>query len=471
MSRKKLLIENFLIYGVGSTAGKIIPIIFLPIVTRLIPNTSIYGIYDLFKTLGLFSIAFIGLGINNAMFRFNFEKESDDEYILKVCSTSLIIVLFSGLIFLLFILLFSSLLSPVLFNTNNDVMLVNILGIYVLFNVVSNIIVKPFQILNQRKKVVLLSWLTPLITYSASILMIKVWSPLPALIFGITIAPILTSLIGYSYNKHFFKLSQIDFKLIVPLLKFGLPLVPIFLIYGVFHSMDRIMISKFLGAGYLGLYAIGAKLGLISSLISTAFMKGYQHFLFSTMHYEDRVEKNSMIVDFFVVVIFLAFVIINPLIKPLFSIIFAKEYLEGYVVASYLFLGPLFMTIYQLSASQNQIDKKSYIITLLLLPGLIINIILNWFLIPVLGIEGAAIGTLSGYFLSMVMSLLITSKRKLIIVDKKTILTLSILSVFIAINYFIKDSVISQTILSLIGCGLLAVIYNSEIKKKVGFLK
>lgn len=47
MNKLQLFIENFLIYGLGGIIGKFVPLIMVPIVTRMMPNSEYYGISDL----------------------------------------------------------------------------------------------------------------------------------------------------------------------------------------------------------------------------------------------------------------------------------------------------------------------------------------------------------------------------------------------------------------------------------------
>ena len=44
MSKLKLFIENFLVYGLGGIISKIIPFVMIPIITRLMPSTDYFGI-------------------------------------------------------------------------------------------------------------------------------------------------------------------------------------------------------------------------------------------------------------------------------------------------------------------------------------------------------------------------------------------------------------------------------------------
>ena len=47
MGRLKLFLSNFLVYGLGGVIGKVIPLIMLPIITRLMPDTAYFGLNDI----------------------------------------------------------------------------------------------------------------------------------------------------------------------------------------------------------------------------------------------------------------------------------------------------------------------------------------------------------------------------------------------------------------------------------------
>ena len=79
MNKFKLFIENFLVYGLGGIISKLIPLIMVPIVTRLMPNTEYYGISDLSNTVVQFGSAIAVIGMYDAMYRMFFEKEDEEE--------------------------------------------------------------------------------------------------------------------------------------------------------------------------------------------------------------------------------------------------------------------------------------------------------------------------------------------------------------------------------------------------------
>lgn len=88
MKKLKLFIENFLVYGLGGIISSVIPLIMVPIITRIMPDSSYFGISDMSNTIISFSSALAVLGMYDAMYRMFFEKD-DLEYKRTVCSTTL----------------------------------------------------------------------------------------------------------------------------------------------------------------------------------------------------------------------------------------------------------------------------------------------------------------------------------------------------------------------------------------------
>ena len=67
MNKLKLFLENFLVYGLGGTISKVIPLIMVPVVTRLMPDTSYYGISDMATTLVSLCSSLAVMGMYDAM--------------------------------------------------------------------------------------------------------------------------------------------------------------------------------------------------------------------------------------------------------------------------------------------------------------------------------------------------------------------------------------------------------------------
>ena len=402
MNKFKLFIENFLVYGLGGIISKLIPLIMVPIVTRLMPNTEYYGISDLSNTVVQFGSAIAVIGMYDAMYRMFFEKE-DEEYKKNICSTALLFTMITSLIVFAIMLIARDFIAQYFFGNSKYAYVVYLSAMAVLVSATNSIISAPTRMQNKRKIFLVTNTVSPLLSYSISIPMLLaghyvIALPLAAVVSGVTME------ITFGILNHgWFNFRRFDKKLLRQLLIIAIPLFPNFLIYWLFNSCDKVMITNILGIGAAGIYSVGSKLGHCSQLIYTAFAGGWQYFAFSTMKDDNQVKSNSMIFEYLGVISFVATAFICAWSYLIFNILFTDKYLTGYVVAPYLFLAPLLQMLFQVACNQFLVIKKTWPNMLILSSGVVINILINYFLIPVLGIEGAAIATLLGYLCCCIM--------------------------------------------------------------------
>lgn len=412
-SRKKLFIENFLAYGAINALDKIVPVIMLPIVTRLITDSADYGKFEMFNTIVSFGSSFAVLGVYDAMFREYFERD-EIEYKNIVTSTAARIVFISAIIFSCVLFLGCKVLSDLFLGTPEDWHIVVMASIGVFLAANRAIISAPTRMKNQRKIYVFSGLSYSLLYYLTAIVLIKQGFNYYGLITGNIAASLYLLLFFYILNRKDFIFSLFNKNVAKELLKIGIPLVPCFVIYWAFNSMDRIMIAHMLGLQEVGIYSIGAKVASVSTFIYAAFAGGWQYFAFSTMKDKDQVEMISKIFEYLGVLSFVALSFAMLAAPYVFNFFFSGDYTKGIVVFPYLFLSPLVLMLFQTAGNQLLVVKKAYLSTGCLLAGLCGNLILNYFLIPSCGIKGAALATLVGFIVSVIMVLVMTIKMQLI---------------------------------------------------------
>lgn len=437
-NRLKLFLENFLFYGGLSMLTKVLPFITLPIITRLLPDASAYGVADMFNLINSFGVAVAILGMYDAIFRECFEYKDDKNYRRKVTSTGLMIVLISSSIIILVILIFNKYLTAVLFENLEYQNLVFLSAIAIGMGGVSSIVAVPARMRNNRKVYLCTGVSIPVLGFIITYYLIMQGYTYKAIVYSNLSMSLMTLLTFYFLNRADFDLKLFEKKIAKELLRIGLPLLPTFLIYWVYNSMDRVMINRMLGATELGIYSVGAKVASISQLIYAAFAGGWQYFAFSTMKDSDQVELNSKIFEYLGIISFSLFIISQPFIKPVFNLFFIGEYTKGNEVFSYLFLSPLMLMLFQVMANQIIVIKKTYLITFSLSLGAILNIGLNYILIKNYGISGASLSTLLSYIISVFFITWICYKNKLTKLNIKFIIVSFSLVLGILGNYFFK---------------------------------
>ena len=115
MNKLKLFIENFIVYGLGGIISKLIPLIMVPIVTRIMPTTDYFGISDLSNTVVQFGSAIAIMGMYDAMYRLFFEKD-DDAYKRAVCSTALMFTFLTSVAVFLIMLIVKDIIAQYFFS-------------------------------------------------------------------------------------------------------------------------------------------------------------------------------------------------------------------------------------------------------------------------------------------------------------------------------------------------------------------
>lgn len=465
MNKLKLFIENFLVYGLGGIISKIIPLIMVPIVTRLMPSTDYFGLSDLSNTVVSFASAFAVMGMYDAMYRMFFEKE-DEEYKKNICSTAFTFTIFTSVIIFLLLIVFKKQIAQYFFSDTKYAYIVYLSAIATLVGATNSIISAPTRMQNKRKIFLVTNTVSPILSYAISIPMLltgyyTIALPLAAVISGATM-----ELAFWIMNKEWFNLRRFDINLLKQLLVIAIPLFPNFLIYWVFNSCDKVMITNMIGIGAAGIYSVGSKLGHASQLIYTAFAGGWQYFAFSTMKEDNQVKSNSMIFEYLGIISFVATAFICALSYPIFKVLFTEQYLSGYIVAPYLFLAPLLQMLFQVACNQFIVVKKTWPNMFILSVGAIANIAINFFLIPVLGIEGASLATLMGYAISDVICVIVLCKMKLMVVEKKFIFaTLGMVVFFVIWRIQIPSNVVLGLGLALLFCLYCILLYKNNVNK------
>mgnify|MGYP002704527992 FL=1 len=87
--------------------------------------------------------------------------------------------------------------------------------------------------------------------------------------------------------------------------------------------------------------------------------------------------------------------------------------------------------LFHVACNQFLIVKKTWPNLFILSGGAFINILLNFFLIPKIGIEGAAIATLVGYAVSDIIAIIVLFKIKLMIINCRFIIVTILMVCFI----------------------------------------
>ena len=464
MSKFNLFKKNFVVYGLGGVISKIVPLIMVPLVTRIMPNSEYFGISDLANTLLSLCTSLGIMGMYDAMCRMFFEKE-DEEYKKEICSTAFFFTCIASVILFVVMILFGHLIAKLFFGDKELINVVYIVAIATLIGATNSIMSAPTRMQNKGMVFVVMNAIGPIISYSISIPLLLCGHYVIALPVAGLITAIVNETVFYGLNRNWFHFRLFKKEHIGPLIKIGLPLLPNFLIYWLFNSSDRLMITSILGIGAAGLYSVGSKLGYTSQIIYTAFSGGSQYFAYATMKEANQVRSNTLVFEYLGIISFAVTSFVCCFSRYIYMFLFEQEYYESYIIAPYLFFAPLLQMLFQIAANQFLVIKKTWPNALILLLGALGNVVLNLVLIPVLGIEGAAIATLIGYVLSDVICVIVLQKMKLMKVSAKFVFATILMIVFFVLwRIIFIEHLIAGLGMAIVFCAVLVVLYLNDIK-------
>lgn len=177
---------------------------------------------------------------------------------------------------------------------------------------------------------------------------------------------------------------------------FNLPLIPHYLSSVLLASSDKVMIQQLVGEFSVGIYSVVYSFSSLSLLFFTAINNSYTPWAYTTLK-EKRYKELNQTTD---IIVFLSIVFCGLLMLMApegVYILGGEEYLIALPIVPILICGTFFSSFYFIYANIEFLNKKTQFVFPITLVGTLLNIGLNWLLIPKLGYEIAAYTTLIGY--------------------------------------------------------------------------
>lgn len=471
MNKKKLLFDNFIIYGVGTVLCNLIPFIMIPVLVRIIPDSAYYfGINDLFNTLVSLMAVFGLAGLYDALFRLFFDyNNSEIQSQKELCSTTLLLTMFFSFICAFLIIHFQDKISLFLFDSSKLNYLIALGALAVILTNVKNIIMTPTRMLNHRKEFVVGNLLSPMASYFVALIIVLHGNYIIALPLGMIMSLSLGILYFGCINRKWFSIRSVNFQLVRRLLSIGIPLFPTFLTFWLFSSLDRIMISKMIGANATGMYAVAGKMAAISQIVTSAFASGWSYFNFSTMNDKNRVKDFSKIIEYLfacgVVLLLVCRLFGNTIMKLLYTL----EYENTGSVFAYLFFVPIISMIFQLLCSQFLLFKKTIYSSVISWIGVLINICLNFYWIKSYGIIGASIASTVSYVFIAIMAAMILYRKECLIITRRMEFDFICLCIPVVFDLYVGENMAAKlnfilVLLILIMCSIYTKVLFGELK-------
>ena len=248
-------------------------------------------------------------------------------------------------------------------------------------------------------------------------------------------------------------------------LMISLPLILHSISLNILSQSDRLMITKFCGTTYTAIYTLSYNFAILINIVLHAVNEAWLPWFHDT-YFEGKIAEIRKNVKPLIVLgcfIGIGCIAIAP---EAIAILGPEEYREGVWAIAPITLGLVCQFIYQQYVHIELHLKKTSIISLGTVFAALINLILNFILIPRYGFVMAAYTTLASYFVLMVAHYIITMKVfKQHIYDNKFMFLVFIITCCIAILFM---QLYSEQLLRYIAIVILGLVYLYLNRKYVG---
>jgi len=441
----KSLISSSIIYTLGRVLPQVVSFILLPVYTFYI-STEDYGIINSMQVLSAIIVLFFTCALDRGVLRmyYDFDSSLIKKTYLGTISISIFII---STVFLIIFFLFSDKLN-LIYSSIDFYPFYSYTLISCYLEVFSLIPLIYLQIHNKPLIYISLNLFKFIIGISLTLYFIIFLNTgaigmIKALFFSnLIVTPVY---LYFAFKSFSFKL---DFKMLLDTFKFTLPILPTLLAAWVLNISDRIFVEKYFNMTDVGIYSLGSKISGSVLILFGAFSIAYSPYFFEKakkqLNNKDLFIFNKQICIFFLFLTFSLFFLSKEIIK----IFFNANYYESVNVIQILslhtilsvFLGVLNLMYYQ--------SKATLPLLYIFIVGAVVNIVLNFVLIPELSFIGASYSTVLSFLVMFLIQFKFAKNYYFIPFDWKNIFRVTV--GFSAIYYLFELLIIDNIYISII---------------------
>lgn len=382
--------KHTFIYSLGNLSVKLAGLFLLPLFTTKLTTTE-YGYLAIFETTGLFLNVFFSLNLAQSLMRW-YADAKDAQKQKNVVATCIFAVFINISLFNVLLSVFSGKFSQIFFDTTQYKSLFLILFAYISIDVFNSLSLSLIRMLERSKLFISINIAKLLIIFTFNIIFITKYT------LGIK-GILLSSLIGSIFN--FIVLmplllknlsSKIDFSIIKPMLKYAIPLSFTSLSTILLDSADRYILKFLTNDANVGIYSLSFKIsGMLNFFLFQSFATAFLPIAYKIYKQSNAPKIFSKTMTYLVMV--LLFVGLGlALFSKEFLFVFSPKNNQYWQAAAYVPLLNLIVIFYSMRFMYTinfLIAKKNIYQPFFVIFAVLINISLNFLLIPKFEIWGA----------------------------------------------------------------------------------
>ncbi|MCP4552302.1 MAG: oligosaccharide flippase family protein [Bacteroidetes bacterium] len=466
------IVSNSIYYTLGKMLPMVVSFIMVPVYTQyLLPSE--YGIVNNMAALQYFFGIVFSLGVEFSLFRLYYDYKDEKSKKEFLGSAFWLIMIFSVISMSLIFILSNSvdkIYSSINFYPFYSIMVITtFVG---MFQTVTRII---FIITEQGKTYLIVGVVQLVIALLLNIYFIIV---LQQKAIGVLKALMYTNVLMLPLYLYFqYKHSKLQFNpaMLKSILKYSLPLLPAALAGWILNSSDRIFIDRYFNLTEVGLYSLGYKIAYIFVLLTTSIRLAYNpiYFKIANSDYITNAKYKLSIYNHYYYLFSILFAFLTIFFaKEFIGLFLNEEYFEAWKILALIVFASLILESSSLFRMAIYQSKKTYYVTLIIIGVAVLNLLLNWLLIPIYRMYGAAYATIICSVIMMYLHYLVAKKCYFIETKWGTYFSLMglgaiLIAPFWLININLMNILIIKVLLLFVICISIFLRYRNIIKSKI----
>ena len=433
---QKDLLRDIAIYAIPAFINRGLSFFLIPLYTRILQPYE-YGTLDILLVFGNLVNLTIALEVSQGVARYcSAEKDVHQRAI--YASSALWFSLISYGTFFILGISFSHTFSAWILNRTELTSTFQISLVYITLNGIFLLVSNQFRWELRSRNYAISSFLVSLVTAISGVTL--------AYYFGLRLNGLLLGMIsgttiGLLYSLWYLRQSfclYFDSKYLYKMLCFSLPLVPSGISIFISNYLDRLMINHYLSLEEVGLYGLAFRVSSVVSLVMIGFQNALTPLIYNNYSKPKTPRELASIFRIFTAIALLIFLTLSIFSNEIFHWFLPPNYYQASRLVILIVPAILLSSMY-IFAPGIDLLKKTHLILWINFSGAILNVLLNYLLIPKLGTIGAATATLSGYAASFTTYMSFSQKFYYVPHDfKKLLCALAIVTILTIIGIHVN---------------------------------
>lgn len=397
----RTLLGHTLIYGLGNYGMRLIGFLLIPVYTRYLTTTD-YGVLALVSIFTQAMWVFVSLGQSPSLFRFYYEGDTPEDRQRVVAAALWIVLLFSVPIALIPLLAPRAVAGLAL--GDPALWLLIVLGTGTV--VCKTLLRMPFQMMRAEDESrryaqwsIVRNGVTTLL---AVILVVAFAMGVTGVVLGQFLGELILCgcLLGMSLPA---LRAGLDWTRVKDQLRYGLPMVPAGVAALTVDMIDRWFLEYYATTSEVGIYSLGYRFGEIIAFLVAAFQLSWPQFIFRNQREPNAPQIYAHMANYYFAVLLFVWLCLAVFSHEVLRVMATAAFHPAAAVVPIVALGMVFDGSIQMVKIGILVSKSLTLRTVAVFGAAVINVLLNFLLVPRFGMMGAAWATAGGFLAQLTL--------------------------------------------------------------------